>query len=183
MATKFSLEHDFPTISVPTFEKYLNHPQLNEKLAGMPAFRSRVLEEKIEQSNGEIIWRFKVVAGGNLPPTIQKILSEEMFAWWEESHFYPEEHCIRWSISPLFKQVSFSGAGIWRLEKEGKGTRRVIEGEISVKVPFVGKLVENYLISELKRNYEVEPRLQTEFYSSLKKSAPKSTGSDSNSAR
>lgn len=169
MATKFSLEHSFPTISVALFEKHLNHPQLNEKLAGMPAFRSRSLEERKELPNGEIVWRFKVVAGGNLPPTIQKILSEEMFAWWEESHFYPVEHCIRWSISPLFKQVAFTGNGIWRLEKENKGTRRVIEGEICVKVPFVGKLVENYLINELKRNYEVEPELQTSFYEKMKK--------------
>lgn len=176
MATKFSLEHSFPSIPVPLFEKYLNDPKLNDKLAGMPAFRSRTMEERQDLPSGEIIWRFKVVAGGNLPLAIQKILSEEMFAWWEESHFYPEEHCIRWEISPFFKQVSFSGTGVWRLEKEGKGTRRVIEGEITVKAPFVGKLVENYLISELKRNYEVEPQIQSEFYASVAKKTKATAG-------
>lgn len=173
MATKFSLEHSFPTISVALFEKYLNHPLLNEKLAAMPGYRTRSMEEQSEGPDGEISWKFKVVAGGQLPPAIQKILSEDMFAWWEESKFYPDEHCIRWSISPLFKQVSFNGNGIWRLEKEGKGTRRVIEGEISVKIPFVGKLVENYLISELKRNFEVEPEIQKSFYEKMQKQAKK----------
>lgn len=169
MATKFVLEHSFPNIAVSLFEKYLNHPDLNEKMAEMPAFRSRSLEEKKELENGEIIWRFKVVAGGTVPPAIQKILSEEMFAWWEESHFFPAEHCIRWSISPFHKQISFSGQGVWRLQSEKKGTKRTIEGEILVNIPFVGKIVENYLVSELKRNYEVEPEIQKKFYAVIMK--------------
>lgn len=171
MATKFTLEHDFPTIPIALFEQYLNHPELNKKLAAMPAFRSRTLEEKEDLPNGEVRWRFKVVAGGAVPPAIQKILSEDMFAWWEESRFVPEEHCIFWTISPLFKQVHFHGEGMWRLNKSGRGTKRVIEGEITVKVPFVGKLVENYLIGELKANFDVEPEVQKEFYEGMKKKA------------
>jgi hypothetical protein len=56
-----------------------------------------------------------------------------------------------------------------------KGTKRVIEGHITVKVPLIGKVVEQYLASELKRNYDVEPDIQRAFY--RKKIAERSSSS------
>lgn len=169
MATKFTFEHEFPDISVDLFEKYLNHPELNEMMSQMPAFRSRELTESQEMPNGEIIWKFKVVAGGEIPPAVQKILSPDMFSWWENSHFIPSEHCIQFTIEPLVAKGKFDGGGRWQLFKQGNGTRRVIEGEMNVKIPFVGKIVETFLVSELKRNFEVEPEIQTRFYTKMKR--------------
>ena len=39
--------------------------------------------------------------------------------------------------------------------------------EITFKIPFVGKIVEAYLVKELKRNYDVEPEIQRRFYSEM----------------
>ena len=35
---------------------------------------------------------------------------------------------------------------------------------MNVKIPFIGKTIEGFIIAELKRNYEVEPNIQNEFY-------------------
>ncbi len=169
MATKFQLEHEFPDISLDFFEKYLNHPELNSMLSLMPAFRSRDLIEKQELESGEVHWRFKVIAGGEFPPAVTKIISPEMFTWWENSHFVPAEHCIHFNIEPLKAQGKFEGSGQWRLIKQGNGTKRVIEGEMNVKIPFVGRIVESFLINELKKNYEVEPDIQTRFYHKMRR--------------
>lgn len=167
MATTFTIENEFPKIPVEKFEKYLNHPDLNKKLAGMPAFRSRELIETKTTSDGGTEWRFKVVAGGNVPPAVQRVVSEDMFTWHETSRFSPSEHCIHWNIEPIQTKVKFSGGGTWKLSEAQGGTHRVIEGEIKVGIPFVGKLVEGFIVNELKRNYEVEPALQEEFYSNV----------------
>lgn len=169
MTTQFRLEHDFPSISLALFEKYLNHPKLNAHLQQMPAFRSRDMVEQQDLDNGDKLWKFKVVAGGNLPSSVKKIVSEEMFTWWETSRFIANEHCINWNIEPLFAKEKFEGKGTWQLIKSGRGTKRIIEGEIVVKIPFVGKVVETFIVSELKRNYDIEPQIQEDFYKLMKK--------------
>ncbi len=169
MATTFTLEHNFPDIPVEVFEQHLNHPDLIKMLDKMPAFRSRDLVSKTDNGDGSITWRFKVVAGGDVPPAVRKVLSEEMLTWHEDTKFVPAEHTIHWTITPLAERAQklLESHGIWKLIPAGKGTRRVIEGHINVKVPLIGKLVEQYLAGELKRNYDVEPDLQRAFYKKM----------------
>jgi hypothetical protein len=166
MTTSFKLEHDFPDISVDVFEAYLNDPELIKMLDKMPAFRSRDLVDHKKDGDGSTTWRFKVVAGGDVPSSVRKVLNEEMLTWHEDTRFVPAEHTIHWTIVPLASkaQALLESHGTWRLLHAGKGTKRVIEGHISVKVPLIGKVVEQYLASELKRNYDVEPDIQRAFY-------------------
>jgi hypothetical protein len=168
MATTFRLEHEFPDISVELFEKHLNEPELIKMLAGMPAFRSRDLVHKKELGGGVIEWRFKVVAGGNMPATARRVVSEDMLTWHEDTKFVPAEHTIYWKIMPLKDKVQdlLEAHGVWKLIPQGKGTRRVIEGHITVKVAIVGKIVEQFIAAELKKNYDVEPDIQRRFYRS-----------------
>ncbi len=170
MTTSFRLEHEFPGISLDLFEAYLNHPELNVMLATMPAFRSRDMIEEQKLKNGETLWKFKVVAGGEIPPAVQKVVSKDMFTWWENTRFVPDEHCIYWEIEPLVAKGKFEGKGTWKLQGDKKGTHRVIDGEITFKLPFIGKIVETFIVSELKRNYEVEPGIQRAFLQKMKKS-------------
>lgn len=170
MASTFRLEHDFPDIPVDLFEKYLNDPELIKMLAGMPAFRSRDLVDRKDLGGGVIEWRFKVVAGGDIPASARRVVSEDMLTWHEDTKFVPSEHTIYWTITPLkekFREI-FSGKGIWKLIPQGQGTRRIIEGEITIKMPIVGKVVEQFIVSELKKNYDVEPDIQRKFYRSKK---------------
>ena len=169
MATTFTLEHNFPDIPVEVFEQHLNHPDLIKMLDKMPAFRSRDVVSKVQHDDGSTTWRFKVVAGGDIPPAARKVLSEEMLTWHEDTRFVPADHAIYWTIVPLARKAAdiLESKGIWKLIPDGKGTRRVIEGTITVKIPFLGKVVEQYLAGELKRNYDVEPDIQRIFYKKM----------------
>lgn len=168
MTTKFRLEHDFPDIPVDLFERYLNHPELIEMLDAMPAFRSRELVSEEDLGGGRKKWRFKVVAGGEIPPAARKVMTEEMLTWHEDARFEPAEHCIHWTITPFKMADKFDCKGIWKLTPRGEGTHRVIEGELTIKVPLVGKVVEQFIVGELKRNYDVEPEVQAKFYRRMK---------------
>ena len=169
MSTTFKLEHAFPDIPVEVFEKHLNHPDLIKMLDKMPAFRSRDLVSKVDNADGSTTWRFKVVAGGDLPASARRVVSEEMLTWHEDTRFVPKEHTIYWTITPLTQKAAdmLESKGIWKLIPDGKGTKRLIEGTITVKVPFVGKVVETFLAGELKRNYDVEPDIQRTFYKKM----------------
>ena len=136
MSTTFKLEHNFPDIPVEVFEKLLNHPDLIGMLDKMPAFRSRDLVSKTENKDGSTTWRFKVVAGGDLPASARKVVSEEMLTWHEDTKFVPSEHTIYWTIVPLAAKAAgmLESKGIWKLIPDGKGTKRLIEGTINVNV-------------------------------------------------
>jgi Protein of unknown function (DUF2505) len=166
MTTTFRLEHDFPDISLALFERYFNDPELIQMLSRMPAFRSRDLVERKDLGGGVVNWRFKVVAGGDVPASVRRVLSEEMLTWHEDTRFVPAEHTIHWTITPLNARAQevMSSRGTWKLLPKGEGTKRIIDGELTIKVPLVGKVVEAYLVGELKKNYEVEPDIQRGFY-------------------
>lgn len=170
MTTSFRIESDFPDVPIDLFEKHLNHPELIEMLKGMPAFRSRDLVERKDLPGGETFWRFKVVAGGEIPGPARKVLSEDMLTWHEDARWVPREHTIHWDIVLLAPKIRdlVESKGTWRLQPAGAGTRRVIDGAVTVKMPLVGKIVEQFLVGELKKNYQVEPDIQRRFYAQMK---------------
>ena len=123
-----------------------------------------------EEGNGGIQWHFRVVAGGDIPASARKVVNEDMLTWNEVTRFEPKEHTIHWKIVPLKDKIKdiLNSYGTWKLIPEGQGTRRIIDGFIEVKIPFVGKVAETFLAGELKRNYDVEPDLQRKFYRMMK---------------
>jgi len=168
MATSFELVHSFPNISLELFEKHLNHPELNKMLEQMPSFESRRLIDSKTLKNGNTKWVFDVVAKSKLPAAIQKVAGQDSFRWIESSTFFPKKHCIEWEISPPDRESGFSGHGTWLLEEDKKGTVRTIGGEIKVDMLFVGKLIEKFIVDELKKNYDVEHTIQQKFYEKMK---------------
>lgn len=168
MTTSFKLVHDFDDIPIDLFERYLNHPELIALCAEIPAFRSRELVEEQDLGDGKKRWRFKVVAGGDIPATARKVITEEMLTWYEDTRFEPEEHAIHFTIEPIRWKGKFDCRGTWRLEPRGAATHRVIEGTLSIPIPIVGKVAESVIVSELKKNYEVEADVQRKFYRRMK---------------
>ncbi len=168
MTTSFRLDHDFDDIPLELFERYLNHPELIALCAEIPAFRSRELVEEQDLGAGKRRWRFKVVAGGDIPAAARKVVTEEMLTWHEDTRFEPSEHAIHFRIEPIRWSGKFDCRGVWRLEPRGRGTHRVIEGTLSIPVPLVGRMVEGFIVAELKKNYEVESGVQRKFYRRMK---------------
>lgn len=166
VATSFTLQHDFLNIPLELFEAHLNDPELNRRLKDGLGFDERKLIESHEHKD-RIEWVFLVKKHGDMPKVLQKVLKDQSLAWLESSRFMPKEHCIYWEIKPESSIVKFHGQGAFKLYKKGKGCSRVIDGEIVVDVPLVGKIIENFIVNELIKSYEIEPRIQSEFYQSV----------------
>ncbi len=167
MTTTFSLEHDFPSISLEKFIAYLNDPKLNSLLEKELDFHERTLIKRLENKNGDVEWHFLVRKKGELPKALKKIISEQSLAWIEKSRYVAQEKCIYWEINPESQLLKFHGEGVWQLSKRGKGCKRIIEGRIEVNIPLVGKIAEAFIVNELKNTYEKEPFIQEKFYASV----------------
>jgi hypothetical protein len=166
MATKFKIEHEFANISLDKFIAHLNDPVLNKMLQEGLKFKERKMLERQENDEG-ILWQFRVKKQGELPKPIQKIVKDDALAWIEKSKLVKKDQCIYWEILPESKVFRFHGTGVWRLSAMSRGCKRVIEGEIAVEIPLVGKMVESFIVSELLKTYEIEPLIQEKFYAQL----------------
>lgn len=167
MSTKFTIEHEFPSISLEKFVAHLNDPKLNTLLEQELNFEERRMVAKKSEKNGDIEWSFIVKKSGDVPPALKKIIKGNSFSWKEISRYVPKEHCIYWQILPDIELIKFHGQGVWRLKKFKKGCKRIIEGEIKVEIPLLGKIIESYIVNELKNTYEIEPEIQERFYDSI----------------
>lgn len=166
MTTRFKLVHEFRTITLKKFVAHLNDPMLNDMLIEGLSFEERTLVKK-EKNGDEITWQFQVKKRSELPPIIKKVLKSDAFGWSETSRFVPKDHCIYWRIEPLTKIVKFFGEGVWRLKAKNQGCVRTIEGEVSVEIPLVGKVVEEFIVNELIKSYDIEPSIQEQFYAQV----------------
>lgn len=164
MSTDFKLEHNFPNIPLEKFIAHLNDPALNDMLKEALDFEERTLLIK-KENHDSVLWQFKVKKKQALPSAIKKVLKDDAFSWQESSRFVQKENCIYWSISPQIKALKFFGEGTWQLTRYRQGTKRIIEGKITVDIPLVGKVVETFIVNELLKTYEIEPKVQEKFYS------------------
>lgn len=166
MTTSFKFEHQFDDIPIKKFIAHLNHPALNKMLQEELDFDVRELINKTEKDN-EITWQFMVKKTGDLPKAIKKIIDGNGISWIETSKLVVDEQCIYWNITPQSKLIKFTGSGRWKLDANNGGCIRTIDGTVSVDIPFVGKVLESFLIKELKKTYEIEPKIQSKFYSTV----------------
>ncbi|HXW53042.1 MAG TPA: DUF2505 family protein [Myxococcota bacterium] len=166
MSTTFKLEHDFPDISLSKFIAHLNDPQLNKMLETGLSFDERKMVKRKELPSG-VEWQFHVRKHGELPAAIKRIIKSDGFSWQEKSCFVRAENRVYWEISSDSSLLRFHGEGVWVLSPLGQGCKRIIEGKINVDIPLVGKMVETFIVSELKKTYEIEPSIQARFYSTI----------------
>jgi hypothetical protein len=59
-----------------------------------------------------------------------------------------------WSIEPNVLSDRFECHGTTRIEPTTNGCRRVINGRVSISVPFVGKKMEQRLVDTTKESYD-----------------------------
>lgn len=159
---KFTMTHTFE-VDRPTFEKYLNDPELIEMARAIPALKTRALVDYRE--NGKLrTWRFRVDAATEIPERARAVVKPEMLAWIEESTWDPDRHLFTWQIHPTHFADRLECRGTWALFEEGPRTRRVIEGDLRVKVLLVGRIVEEFVVARVKEQFEAEAEVQKRFY-------------------
>lgn len=62
------------------------------------------------------------------------------------------EHRYSWEYVPNVGQSRFSAKGTGRIEPAGDYLKRSIEGEVTFKLPLVGKRIERRMVDGIRRN-------------------------------
>jgi hypothetical protein len=159
----FEIAHEFD-IPLDALELAVISPALVDK------FGAKVLElgvgietihERARSWNDgvlERVWHYQ--ANVRVPSVFRQYVTREMCAWTEESVYQMSRHHGRWSITPNVKpewRRYFSSTGTYEVVPLGGGrSRRVIRGELELRVPLFRPMAERLILSEVRKAFEAE---------------------------
>ena len=130
-------------------------PALYEAFAGLPrADRPEVLEHRVDGDTAvlRVRWRFS----GTLSPAARAVIDPERLSWVEESSHDLARRRVSYRMVPDHYRDRFSCTGEYRFEADGDGSVRVVEGDLRVKAPIVGRTVERAIVSGLEEQLASE---------------------------
>jgi Protein of unknown function (DUF2505) len=151
---EFELRHHFPA-SVPEVARAILDRDYQESLDGIGPLKSRTLLSQ-EEEGGTVVRKVRCVLDANFAGPAKAILGAADPAWVEESIWFPEETSWRWTIVPEVAASLISARGVMALSAAGENTTRVVSGDISVNVPFIGGKVEHAIVDGVRKVYNEE---------------------------
>jgi hypothetical protein len=159
----FEIAHEFD-IPADALELAVISPSLVDKF-GTTVHKlgvgiDTVTERGRSMKNGvvERVWHYQ--ANVRIPKFAQGYITREMCAWDERSEYRLSEHRGRWSIVPNVKpewRKYFSAEGSYLIVSLGDGrSRRVVTGELELRVRVVRQVAERLIVAEVKKAFEAE---------------------------
>lgn len=158
---RFHLEHHFDA-PVERVERAVLEPDFQERLLDLPNVGHREVTELTEHEDGTVRRVVAYTFGGELPGPVQKVVGGKTASWDEVGVFDPGRHEWRFVIRPRMP-VPFECAGSYLFKPNGGGTLRGVEVDLTVKVPVVGRLVENAIRDGLVKTMDAEAAILADY--------------------
>jgi hypothetical protein len=155
---KFDVTHDFDT-NMATLEKALFDPRLYSLLSENLESVKKVELLELKDEGREVRRKVRYVPSTEIPSFARGKIKPEMLEWVEDTTYDRERHQFDYRILPNIPERwhdRFASRGIYRLTEMGGKVRRVIEGEVTIRVTLIGGMAERYVISQIKKNFDQE---------------------------
>lgn len=116
-----------------------------------------------ELSNGIRTRRQRFYMNRELPSAMVKVLKTERIGYELETRIDVARHRAEWTITPLVLPDRVHGAGVAVVTPTSDGCLRVIEGDLTIKVPLLGRKMEERLIAEVSTSYNTTAEVIREY--------------------
>ena len=141
---------------VEAVARVYTEPRFYERLGTLPKLgRPEVLDRDEDGSEVRLAVRFRFT--GQLSPAVTKVVDPAKLSWVEESVHDLSRHTVAFTMKPdnYADRLRFDGSS--RFEPAGdQRTRRVAQGDVVVRVPLIGRTVENAIVSGLREHLAAE---------------------------
>lgn len=146
-------EYDYPLEKVLKVTHYdlVRDPKTYED---MPNVASVKITHFVEHPDGRQDIEFTYSAYGQIPPFAQKLLKPEYLTWREVSRWDPHRRVYHFEIIPFFLRNIFLCKGDWTYEEKDGKVIQTEEGQLSIKVPIIGPMIEQAIMTELYKNQD-----------------------------
>jgi len=159
----FHIVHEFD-IPLDALELAVISPALVDKFSAkvrqLKVGVQNITERRRSLKGGVLEREWHYQANVRIPQFARGVLTPEMCAWEEKSVYEMGRHRGRWTIVPNIKpewQKYFSSSGTYAIEPLGDGrSRRVIAGELELRVRVVRQVAERLVVGEIRKAFEAE---------------------------
>jgi hypothetical protein len=159
----FEISHEFD-IPLDALELAVVSPTLIQRLDATVRDRAigieKITERRHDLRDGVLdrVWHYQ--ANVPVPQFARGYVTRDMCAWDEESVYDMPRHQGRWTIVPKIKpewHKYFAASGTYAIEALGGGrSRRVVAGDIELRVRVVRQMAERLIVGEVKKAFEAE---------------------------
>jgi hypothetical protein len=155
---RFEVDQSLP-VPVAVVEGALGDPGFYEQLSALPKVgRAELLDQHHEGDTVERRVRYHFA--GDLSSAVRRVIDPERLVWVDHSTYDHRSRRAEFRLLPEHYQDRFRCSGSYRLLDEGvEGCRRLVEGELTVRYPLVGRAVEHAIVSGLREHLEDEAGL------------------------
>jgi hypothetical protein len=162
---KFELVHTFDA-DIETFQHAVFYDaELNKRLLKMPNVSDRVVKELEDKGDTATRLMFIEVAAA-VPKEVRSILGDKL-GWHEFATLDKKKHVISFEIKPTVK-LPLECKGQYAMHPEGGGKiRRVISGDVNVKIPLLGKTIEKVIVGQLSTTFELDYEIVRDYVNEL----------------
>jgi hypothetical protein len=154
---RFSICHELDA-PLDAVELAVLSPDLGRLLGERVTSLDSVVTVEHALRGGELRRVLRFQASAPLPLFKSYEIAREAMCWEEEVTYRLADHASTWSVSPKEEwRRYFRSEGTYRLERLPEGrTRRWVEGDIEIRLPVLGGLVERMALAEVRRTYDAE---------------------------
>jgi hypothetical protein len=154
---QFEIAHELD-VSLDVVELAVLSPDLAPRMARLLSMIESV--ETVEHSfnNGELRRVLRFQASAPLPIFKSHPVARDAMAWEELSTYRLADHSSTWSIVTKDEwRRYFRSQGTYRLEPAPGGrTRRVVVGDLEIRLSLLGPVVERMALAEVRKTYDAE---------------------------
>ena len=156
---RFRLEHQLPASIDHAWSTIMSESFSKESYAKSGTERQTISSEDRGGKTYSVV-RVKVLEP--MPKMAAKVLGTEQLIWNQQQVIDHATHTMQWKIEiPNAKKVSAQGS--FRLMQKGDVCVRVVEGDVSVKMPLVGRKAEEHICAKLQTSYEKSAQFTQEY--------------------
>ena len=115
-----------------------------------------------EERDGKTYSLVRVKVLEPMPKVAAKVLGTTQLQWTQQQVLNNATHTMHWKINiPDTKQVTAQGT--FRLVPNGNVCTRIVDGDVKVKIPIVGRKAEEHVCAKLRKSYEESARFTQEW--------------------
>ena len=155
----FKLEHSLPADINHAWSTIMREEFFSKSYAQSGIERTLLSSEA---RDGKLFTVVRVKVLEPLSKTAAKVLGTTQLEWTQQQVIDDATHTMHWRINiPNAKQVSAQGT--FQLVPNGMECTRIVDGNVQVKIPIVGRKAEEHVCSKLRKSYEESARFTQEW--------------------
>ena len=149
---KLSVRHTYPCSVERYWEMYWDD-DFDEELQRDSTVIREVLEN-VEEA-GILRRRLRFTSRDDLPTMIAKVVGSPKLSYEQVNLFKKAESSMLWEVLQDFVSSDrFNAKGSFVVIPKGEGCELQIDGEINVKVRFIGSQIESKVVAQIEEAYE-----------------------------